>query len=396
VSNRHALLLSSVMMRGYGVSVVAQEVQRRIGRYGWDLTIGCVSSDDDFGADRVVTIGASADEVASFGRSSGVEVVVAQTTPYFEMLPALVGEIPTVVFEHGDPSPAFFDEDADERQRIRRNKIVNVYPHVSRVLASSHFLRHDIEWLAAGVVPLGCDHVPDLGPKDLTLNAHRRSRPLRVGTLMRLGEGESRYKGVELFADLVEMSRSGGGIEFAIMGRGSDEDRDRWEAVGVEVHLNASDDERASYLRDLDVLISPSLWEGFNLPLVEAQASGTVGLAFDVGAHPETTPYLMSTLDDAADLLGAWRDDREELARASRSAYRFARSKFTWDQSARLLASHLDDVARPRQVPIPPGPVAGRVDRLERLVRREGFLGAGQAIGLHAGRRLRRSHSGVA
>ena len=395
MSNRRALFLSSVMLRGYGVSVVAQEIQRRIGRYGWDLTIGCLSSDSDFGGDGVIEVGASADDVAALCRSLGIEVVVAQTTPYFEMLPALAGQFPTVVFEHGDPSPTFFDEDADERQRIRSNKIVNVYPHVSRVLASSHFLRHDIEWLAAGVVALGCDHVPDPGPKDLIQNAHRRARPLRVGTLMRLGEGESRYKGVELFADLVEMSRSRGGVEFAIMGRGADDDRDRWEALGVEVHLNASDDERATYLRNLDVLVSPSMWEGFNLPLVEAHASGTVGMAFDVGAHPETTPYLMSNLDDAADLLGAWSDDRDELAQASRRAYRFARSKFTWDRSARLLAAHLDDAALPTQVADPPGSVASRVDRLERLVRREGLVGASRVIGQHAGRRVRRSHSGI-
>ena len=395
MSNRRALFLSSVMLRGYGVSVVAQEIQRRIDRYGWDFTIGCLSSDGDFGGNGVVEVGATADEVAALCRSLGIELVVAQTTPYFELLPALAGEFPTVVFEHGDPSPTFFDEDADERQRIRSNKIVSVYPNVSRVLASSHFLRHDIKWLAAGVVPLGCDHVPDLGPEDLTLNAHRRARPLRVGTLMRLGEGESKYKGVELFAELVEMLRPRGGIEFAIMGRGTDEDCDRWEALGVEVHLNASDDERATYLRDLDVLVSPSMWEGFNLPLVEAQASGTVGMAFDVGAHSETTPYLMSNLDDAADLLGVWRDDRDELARVSRLAYRFARSKFTWDMSARLLAAHLDDIARPPQVADPPGSVASRVDRLERLVRREGLVGAGRVIGQHAGRRVRSSPSGV-
>ena len=395
MSNRRALFLSSVMLRGYGVSVVAQEIQRRIDRYGWDLTVGCLSSDDDFGGDGVVEVGATADEVAALCRSLGIELVVAQTTPYFEMLPALAGQFPTVVFEHGDPSPTFFDEDADERQRIRSNKIVSVYPHVSRVLASSHFLRHDIEWLAAGVVALGCDHVPDPGPKDLTQNSHRRARPLRVGTLMRLGEGESKYKGVELFADLVDMSRSRRGIEFAIMGRGTDDDRDRWEALDVEVHLNASDDERATYLRNLDVLVSPSMWEGFNLPLVEAQASGTVGMAFDVGAHPETTPYLMSNLDDAVDLLGVWGDNRDELARASRTSYRFARSKFTWDTSARLLASHLDDVARPPQVADPPGSVASRVDRLERLVRREGLVGAGRVIGRHAGRRVRSSNSGV-
>ena len=311
MTNRRVLFLSSVMLRGYGVSVVAHEIAARIGPYGWDMVVGCMLSDDTYRCEGVVELAADPNAVATFCRENGIEAVVAQTTPYFEILPALASEFPTIVFEHGDPSPHFFDQDGEERQRIRINKIENVYPSVSKVLASSHFLRHDIEWLSAAVVPLGCDHVPDLGPKDLTMTAHRLARPLRVGTLMRLGEGESKYKGVDLFADLVEKSRGRDGIEFAIMGRGTDADRDRWESLGVEVHLNATDEERSVYLRDLDVLVSPSMWEGFNLPLVEAQASGTVGVAFDIGAHPETTPFLASSLDDLTLLLRAWNNNRD-------------------------------------------------------------------------------------
>ncbi len=195
------------------------------------MVIGCMSSDDTYGGEGVIELAADPNAVAKFCRANGIEAVVAQTTPYFEILPALASEVPTIILEHGDPSPHFFDLDGEERQRIRLHKIANVYPHVSRVLASSHFLRHDIEWPAAAVVPLGCDHVPDLGPKDLTMTAHRLAHPLRVGTLMRLGEGESKYKGVDLFADLVETSCGRDGIEFAIMGRGTDADRDRWESL---------------------------------------------------------------------------------------------------------------------------------------------------------------------
>ena len=115
----------------------------------------------------------------------------------------IAAEFPTIAFEYGDPSPHFFDEDADERQRVRRNKSTNTYLQVSRVLAISEFIRHDMEWSEAVVLPNGCDHVVDLGAKDPMSFAHRRGRPRRVGTVMRLGEGESRYKGTDIFADLV-------------------------------------------------------------------------------------------------------------------------------------------------------------------------------------------------
>ena len=165
MTNRRVLFLSSVMLRGYGVSVVAHEIAARIAPYGWDMVIGCMSSDDTYGGEGVIELAADPNAVAKFCRRNGIEAVVAQTTPYFEILPALASEVPTIILEHGDPSPHFFDLDGEERQRIRLHKIANVYPHVSRVLASSHFLRHDIEWPAAAVVPLGCDHVPDLGPE---------------------------------------------------------------------------------------------------------------------------------------------------------------------------------------------------------------------------------------
>ncbi len=389
MTNRRVLFLSSVMLRGYGVSVVAHEIAARIGPYGWDMVVGCMLSDDTYRCEGVVELAADPNAVATFCRENGIEAVVAQTTPYFEILPALASEFPTIVFEHGDPSPHFFDQDGEERQRIRINKIENVYPSVSKVLASSHFLRHDIEWLSAAVVPLGCDHVPDLGPKDLTMTAHRLARPLRVGTLMRLGEGESKYKGVDLFADLVEKSCGRDGIEFAIMGRGTDADRDRWESLGVEVHLNATDEERSVYLRDLDVLVSPSMWEGFNLPLVEAQASGTVGVAFDIGAHPETTPFLASSLDDLTLLLRAWNNNRDQLERAGNRSYHFARSKFSWDYSARLLATHLAQVAPTPPPPAPPGPFLARLMRVDGLVRREGPVGAARVVLQRAAGRLR-------
>jgi glycosyltransferase involved in cell wall biosynthesis len=157
------------------------------------------------------------------------------------------------------------------------------------------------------------------------------------------------------------------------MGRGEESDRQRWESLGVTTFLNSTDEERSTYLRDLDVLFSPSLWEGFNLPVVEAAASGTVGVAFDIGAHPETTPFLVRDLNDFKVLLETWIHDRALLSDASQTAYSYARSKFRWSESARGLAGHLDEVLDQRSSALSRGESIPK--RVLRVVKREGLAG---------------------
>lgn len=54
------------------------------------------------------------------------------------------------------------------------------------------------------------------------------------------------------------------------------------------VYLGRVSDPALGYLyHKCDVYVTASTWEGFNLPLVEAQLMGTPGVAFDVGAHGE-------------------------------------------------------------------------------------------------------------
>ena len=339
---RRALLLTSVMKRGYGVSVVGAELAAHLEANGWKLDIGALEIDEFFAGAGVVEMPDDITSIVTYCQTNEIDVIVAQTSPYFEKLPILDHWFRTMAYEHGDPTPGLFPRSMLEREKGRSHKRKNVYPYVSRVVAISDFIRADIGWPSASVVLNGCDHVPDLGIKPQSEFERHGSRPLRVGTLMRLGYGESYYKGIDEFESLVKSHGGDGRISFAIMGRGRETDRQHWNALGVDCHLNASDEERSSFLRELDVFISPSMWEGFNLPLVEAQASGTVGLAFDVGAHPETTPFVMSTIDDIEFLLDLWSVDRLALAKASEHSYRFVRSQFLWGRAASEFAVELD------------------------------------------------------
>jgi glycosyltransferase involved in cell wall biosynthesis len=357
--------------------------------------VGTIHADGNFANSNTFLMNPDAQEILKFCDDWDIDVVLAQTTPYFEVLPHLVGHMPVIVYEHGDPTPAFFAEDGDERERIRQNKIQNVYPYVNKVLASSYFLVHDIEWPAAQVVTLGCDHVPDLGLKPEMAVSSVGAGPLKVGTLMRLGPGEAQYKGNTVFRELVEQLRSrNSGIEFYVMGRGTEADGNEWSSMGVHPILNAPDDEKAEYLRGLDVFVSPSMWEGFNLPVVEAQALGTVGIGFDAGAHPETALHLASSLNDAISMIEHWNTHREHLAIACERAYKYVRTEFSWTVTAGGIVQHceealLESPPKSRQIRASDTseanigsqePKIGTLTRAIRLLKREGASGVKRVI----------------
>jgi glycosyltransferase involved in cell wall biosynthesis len=152
---------------------------------------------------------------------------------------------------------------------------------------------------------------------------------------MRLGRGEAQYKGTHLFLQLAAaLGAAGIPAELHVAGRGTEQDATSFRARGIVPHLNLDGGDKARYLRSLDVFVSMSLWEGFNLPLAEAQAVGTLSLALDTGAHPEICPYLMSHPDDAVRYVARAAEDRQWLLEASARCARFIRANYSWDSTA--------------------------------------------------------------
>ncbi len=343
ISNNRILFLSSVMKMGHGVSVVLERLASELVELGWEVHIASNNCDNSNLSKNVHRIYADLDSVKKIASDLQCSTVIAVTSPFFEMLPALKADYKTVAYEMGDPTPELFPIDGQARQSIAQHKRANVYPQVDKVLTISEFLRHDIKWLQGEAVYLGCDHVADVGTKGLQDFSLGAGKSLKVGTLMRLGEGEAHYKGLTLFEELrsrfIDQQ-----VEFHIMGKGSNDDKTSWEKKGYIVHLNATDEERSLYLRELDVFFSPSLWEGFNLPLVEAQASGTVAVALDVGAHPEVTPFAFKGLNEIESQIRLWMNDFNLLKQNSAQAYYFATRKFAWRENSRIFSDQIESL----------------------------------------------------
>lgn len=329
------VFLTIRMKQGYGLTEMVSQFQRHLIDLGWEVVTLTSEKENVSDVSDVLSGFLTIDKVKEFIQGWKPDVIVATSSPYFEMLPQLAIYGRTIAFEAGDPTPEFFTSGETLRREIILNKELNVYPEVDKVLAISFFLQNEIKWPESKVVHLGCDHISDLGVKDKVISG----RKFRVGTLARIGKGENDYKGVELFLELVKLNPN---MQFEVMGHGTKKDAMIFHRAGLITHLNASDSEREFFLRNIDVFISSSKWEGFNLPLVEAQALGTAAVAFDLGAHPEVTPYLMSSINEASILLRHWQENYEALSLASARSYNFVRSKFNWF----LATQELDRVAR--------------------------------------------------
>lgn len=112
---------------------------------------------------------------------------------------------------------------------------------------------------------------------------------------------------------------------------------------GQVVHLGFVDDaDLAVVYAGAEVLLFPSLYEGFGLPLLEAMASGTPVVAADrpVLAEVAGGAALLVDVDDAqafAEVLLRLLHDDEERDRLVQAGLRRA-AEFTWSASARAFA----------------------------------------------------------
>ncbi|MEO8261069.1 MAG: glycosyltransferase [Pseudolysinimonas sp.] len=124
-------------------------------------------------------------------------------------------------------------------------------------------------------------------------------------------------------------------------------------APGIHLAGRLSDGELALLLRNARALVFPSLYEGFGLPLVEAQALGCPVIASDRASIPEVAGegamYFdpMRPQDAVARVNELDVDERRRLVASGRRNV----ARFSWDRTAEILL----ELATDAPVPVPAG-----------------------------------------
>jgi glycosyltransferase involved in cell wall biosynthesis len=281
-----------------------------------------------------------------------LDVAIPVTFPFFGV-PTRVG-IPSIVYDFGViPSRGLRPRD---RAFVEYMRLTNHWWHrrAAAVVTCSEFLKQTFARGAqrkTRVIPLGVDHVlPDTPmPSRNELRHHRGigGDDVVLAFVGRLDVGTP-YKGI---ADLVDIFQrlhlENERIRLLMRGFGTEYDEARLHFQGIDVQANAPLGELREVLHLADVYVTATRWEGFDLPLAEAQAMGVPCVAYDVGAHAEvvtTGGFLVRTQDEFVGRVLELARDAAARRRMGEAAREWAR-RFRWDRTAAALGDVVDTVA---------------------------------------------------
>ncbi|HEY7802123.1 MAG TPA: glycosyltransferase family 4 protein, partial [Dehalococcoidia bacterium] len=192
---------------------------------------------------------------------------------------------------------------------------------------------------------------------------HEIMRPLpdarRVPhTILFVGDSEDRNKGARFLIEACAQLQND--IDFTLLFKDKKEQDMKvvpplvWKhglKRFVEYIPRLTTDELVRLYNSAQVVVSPSLYEGFGLPAAEAMACGTPVIATTAGAFPEfidngRTGILVPPGDAPAlaDAIKSLLLDPERCARMGAAASEHIRRDFTWQRTARETVAVYDEV----------------------------------------------------
>ncbi len=370
-------LVTERMLTGFGVDLCVDQLAAGLVRRGHRVTVYCSVADHTY-QDRPYRLRITPVRATKLfplmdrrGRSwarlfdhEGLDVLEIHSFPFFSAIPRLT--TPVVAVDHGVSStagmPLWLRTDF---AYVRWTLYHRYLPRATRLVTISEFLRHRMPGRLAeraAVVPWGSEHYWRPVEPDQAL-AYRRSRGITDDQVLALYVGRLNHKGqpykgvAELLQHHRALREEGLPVGLLCIGYGSQEDIRAVAAAGGIAVLSAPAAEMALAYCAADLFVTCSRWEGFGLPLLEAQRFGRPAVAYAAGAHPE-----IAVAGETALLVGspeqfreAWRSlvtDPERRRAMGAAAARHAAS-YTWERAVEAHERILAEAAatRPRSRP---------------------------------------------
>ncbi|MCK4647961.1 glycosyltransferase family 4 protein [bacterium] len=219
------------------------------------------------------------------------------------------------------------------------------YRFADRVVAVSHYLKSILPQniqKKTGVIHNGADHYT-ANLKSATIQNFRRSLGILKENILllyvgRINPKEQPYKGT---AKLVEMykklRKKDQRIKLLLAGYGDAQDKAWLKREGVLAYLKVPVGKMGLLYSACDIYVTVSQWEGFDLPLLEAQYFGKPAVAYKIGAHPEVVAneksgFLINSPDDFINSILTLARNKKLRNRMGRNALKQA-ARFSWTKT---------------------------------------------------------------
>lgn len=336
--------LTERLLKGYGVDLVVHNQATLLSEKGHEILVLTPRHDAEYYKDTVYKIKVfpydykNTVKYISLIKKGEFDCVVAHTPEFYFLLPILNKYAKTVVYEHGTPTPSLFPENIKKYlTRMIGNKRKYVYPNVDAIFTNSNFVKEDIGFDSKDkkTIYIGADHFfkgTESVKKDFLSS---KGNKIKILTVCRLGGAESNYKGLNTFKEFAcHIRDKNDKYEFFVAGKGNETDKKLLEQKGFNVILNPTDEELQACYNSCDAFVHFSKWEGFNLPLAEAEWCKKPAFAIANGAHPEVTPFTFDNYKEIADFL--LEKNGEDLRDLGEKCFLHVQ-KFTWENNVNEL-----------------------------------------------------------
>lgn len=303
------MMLSVTHAVGHGVPVVLSLQAEALVKRGYEVIVAGPRSANDFpypGCTRLEVHDPI--DAAVFAADLSVDVVIAQTLPFFNITKWTGGYPAVICYDHGEPPSDWFP-DAEPRKAALLEKDLSLMM-ATAVYAISDAIAAESRVPVTGVIPEGNTHLGQWneGAKERR-NRVRRERGWNdhfvVLNVCRFHAGERIYKGVDTFVSVFDTCKAinleqSDKFIFVLCGKGTPDDVAEMARCGLLVEANVSNDEILDLYCAADAYANFSKWEGYNLGIAQALAMGLPTTASDIPAHRAFGIHVSNDVDDAA------------------------------------------------------------------------------------------------
>lgn len=352
------LILTVVYSMGWGVGLVVKKHAEGLIANNFKVFVATPDVDKSTitkNALNIYKIGTEFDEVKNLLMSLRPDVTIVHTPPYFGHI-ANMHDLDTIkiAYDYGEPFPFLWTGyERSVREEIDFKKYREWIPKFHIHVCISEFIKSYSGFQSSYVHYIGANHVNIKGQEQkVNLKELLNSNGFIITSLSRIGEGESRYKGFDVLKIVRQKllcTYPADNFTFLLMGRlsvGGEAIKKDLESNGFHILCDVDEDFKREALIQSDLFFSPSLWEGFNLPLIEAQYLGTPAMALSICAHPEVCPFHFQTLDEVVLHIGLLSKDKDYRSWWARVCKNYVQRKFKWENNISQLISLIEDAVK--------------------------------------------------
>jgi glycosyltransferase involved in cell wall biosynthesis len=385
-AGRPRVLILTVGFTIGGAEQLVLTTAPRLQRDGFEVTVVCLKGWGILGDEldargvRAIALGASGIwDLRVFGRLLSIlrrdRIQILRSHLFWANLVARVvgrlASVPAIVTTHHDAFSwmRWHERLAERLTAPMSHAITTCSESVRREAIETFGLRPGLVRTLRNAIEL-----PDGAPDHAARERVRRelgasAEDLLIGTLGRLDEPK---KGLAVFLKAARLvSRDLPRARFAIVGEGparaSLEERAAREGVSHCTVFPGMRRDVPEVMRAFDLLVQPSLWEGFGLTLAEAMAVGTPVVASRVGGIPEAvadgvTGLLVPPGDPQAlaSACASILKDRARAAQMGRAGIDRARAEFGIERLVREIEDLYRELLDPERSGHESGAFAGR------------------------------------